>query len=81
LATNQVCLFFEGVGILLRRGITDVRMAEDLFGGTTIRAWESVKAAVVTARQQFNDPELYYYFEYLYNESKKRGQQLTSKKA
>jgi hypothetical protein len=77
-AINQVCLFFEGVGILLRRRITDTRMVEDLFGGTIIRAWESLKATVVAARQQTNDPEVYYYFEYLYNEMQKREQKLQS---
>lgn len=75
-AMNQICLFFEGVGILLMRGITDTRMVEDLFGGTIIRAWESLKSTVVVARQQINDPEVYYYFEYLYNEMKKREQSL-----
>jgi len=73
-AVNKVCLFFEGVGILLRRRVTDTRMIEDLFGGTVIRAWESVKSAVEGARHQLNDPEIYYYFEYLYNEVKKREQ-------
>ena len=73
-AINEVCLYFEGVGILLGRGITDVKMVEDLFGGTIVRAWESVKAAVEVSRQQLNDPEIYYYFEYLYNEMKKREQ-------
>ena len=75
-AVNKVCLFFEGVGILLRRRITNTRMIEDLFGETVIRAWESVKTSVVSARHQLNDPEVYYYFEYLHNEMKKREQKL-----
>jgi hypothetical protein len=75
-AMNQVCLFFEGVGILLMRGITDTRMVEDLFGGTIVRAWESLKSAVVGARQQVNDPEIYCYFESLYVEMKKGEQKL-----
>jgi len=70
-AINKVGLFFEGVGILLRRRVTDTRMVEDLFGGTIIRAWESVRPAVVGARKQLNDPEVYYYFEYLYDEMKR----------
>jgi len=37
-AINEVCLYFEGVGILLWRRITDARMVEDLFGGTIVRA-------------------------------------------
>jgi len=73
---NQVCLFFEGVGILLQRKLVDTRMIEDLFGGAIARAWEKVKTGVIKAREQLNDPTIYYYFEYLYNEMKKREQQL-----
>jgi hypothetical protein len=73
---NQVCLFFEGIGILLQRKLVDTRMVEDLFGGAVARAWEKVKTGVTKARQQLNDPNIYYYFEYLYNEMKKREQQL-----
>ena len=73
---NQVCLFFEGIGILLQRKLVDTRMIEDLFGGAVARAWEKVKTGVIKARQQLNDPTIYYYFEYLYKEMKKREQQL-----
>jgi len=73
---NQVCLFFEGIGILLQRKLVDTIMIEDLFGGAIARAWEKVKNGVVKARQQLNDPTIYYYFEYLYNEIKKREQKL-----
>ena len=71
---NQVCLFFEGVGILLQRKLVDTSMIEDLFGGAIARTWENVKTGVIKARQQLNDPTIYYYFEYLANEMKKREQ-------
>ncbi len=67
---NQVCLFFEGVGILLHRRLVDTTMIEDLFGGAIARAWKNVEAGVIKARQQLNDPTIYYYFESLYNEMK-----------
>lgn len=70
---NQVCLFFEGIGILLRRKLLDKGMIEDLFGGAVARAWEKVRKGVVKARQQLNDPSIYYYFEYLYNEMQKEN--------
>jgi hypothetical protein len=73
---NQVCLFFEGIGILLQRKLVDTRMVEDLFGSSVARAWETLKAGVTKARKQLNDPTIYYYFEYLYNEVKKREQKL-----
>jgi hypothetical protein len=71
---NQVCLFFEGVGILLQRRLLDTRMIEDLFGGNVLAAWEYLKIGVIAARKQLNDQSIYYYFEYLYNEMKKREQ-------
>jgi hypothetical protein len=77
---NQVCLFFEGIGILLQRKLLDTRMVEDLFGGSVARAWEKVKPDVSKGRQRFNDPTIYYYFEYLYNEMK-REQKLQQSKA
>jgi hypothetical protein len=75
---NQVCLFFEGIGILLQRKLVDARMVEDLFGGSVDRAWGYVRKAVYRGRQQMNDPTIYYYFEYLYNEMKKREQKTRS---
>ncbi len=71
---NQVCLFFEGIGILLQRKLVDTRMVDDLFGGAIARAWETVKTGVIKARKQLNDPTIYYYFEYLYHEMTKREQ-------
>ena len=76
---NQVCLFFEGVGILLQRKLVDTGMIEDLFGGAIARAWEKVNSGVAKARQQLGDPTIYYYFEYLFNEMKKREQQASKK--
>ena len=78
---NQVCLFFEGVGILLQRKIVDNTMIDDLFGGAIARTWENVKTGIIKARQQLNDPTIYYYFEYLYNEMKKREQKIQQSKA
>jgi hypothetical protein len=68
---NQVCLFYEGIGILLQRKLADTTMIEDLFGGAIARAWEKLGKPVTKARQQFNDPSIYWYFEYLYNEMQK----------
>jgi len=68
---NQVCLFFEGIGILLHRKLADITMIEDLFGGAIARAWEKVRKGVVAARRQFSDLTIYEYFEYLYNEMQK----------
>jgi len=49
-------------------------MVEDLFDGSVARAWEQVKTGVPKGRKRFNDPTIYYYFEHLYNEMKRREQ-------
>ena len=77
---NQVCLFFEGIGILLQRKLVDTRMIDDLFGGAIARAWEKVKTGIAKARQQLNDPSIYYYFEYLYNETSPKPNQNANEK-
>ena len=46
-------------------------MIEDLFGGAIARAWEKARTPVIKARKQLNDPSIYWYFEYLYNEMQK----------
>jgi len=71
-----VCSFYEEIGILLKRKLLDASMIEDLFGGAIDMVWEKVKKHVLEARQQYKAPTIYYYFEYLYNEMKKREQQL-----
>lgn len=78
---NQVALFFEGVGILLKRKIVDSTMIDDLFGGAITRTWENTRKGIMRGRRQLNDPTVYYYFEYLYNEMKKREQQTSSNAA
>jgi hypothetical protein len=78
---NQVCVFFEGVGILFKRKVIDITMIEDLFGRNIARVWEKVKTGVFKLRQQHNDPTILSEFEYLYNEMKKREQRLQQSKA
>jgi hypothetical protein len=68
---NQVCLFFEGIGVLLHKKLVDVKMVDDLFGGAITREWERVREPVMLSRKQLDDPTAYYYFEYLYNEMKR----------
>jgi len=73
---NMVCLFYEEIGILLKRKLLDISMIEDLFGGAIVMVWEKVKTALLEARRYYKDPAIFYYFEYLYNEMKKRERQL-----
>jgi len=79
-AFRMVCLFFNGIGILLIEKFVDVEMVVKLFHVSTKTTWEKVKPLVEGGRKQTN-PLLFDDFEYLYNEMKKREQQLASKTA
>jgi hypothetical protein len=67
-------MFFEGVGVLLQRKLLDIGLVSDLFGAEVKLAWKAVKPIVEERRKDFNEPKIYEWFEYLYNEVKKREQ-------
>ena len=79
-AVSEVGSFFDGVGILLHRKLLDVEMVDELFGTRIKDAWEKLKPAIEGRRKEVN-PVLRKWFEHLYNEMKKREQQLASKTA
>ena len=60
--------------MLLKRNLMSKDFAWDLFGSSYFLAWEKVKPFVEGARKQFGVPDAYSFFEYLYNEMKKREQ-------
>jgi hypothetical protein len=66
--------FFEELGILLHRKLVDISLVDDLFSGPIIRVWESTKPFIEEARKHLKEPQYAEFFEYLYNEMKKREQ-------
>ncbi len=77
-AYMQVSTLFEGIGILLDRRLIDNDLADDLFSVPVRLAWERMKALIQEDRKQTNEPRTWEWFEYLYNEMKKREQKLQS---
>ena len=76
---NEVGWFFEGVGVLLHRKLIDIRLVDDLFSSPVKRAWERLKPIAEGERNQTQRPQIWEWFEYLYNEMQKREQQLQQK--
>ena len=70
----QTGYFFEELGILLHRKLVDISLVDDLFSGPVRRFWKACKPYVEEARKQLNEPTYAEYFEYLYDEMKKREQ-------
>jgi len=69
-------LFFEGIGILLKRKLIDIELVDDMFTTPIKWTWLKIKDIVLEARKVRNQPEIVEWFEYLYNEMKKREQKL-----
>ncbi len=64
---------YEGAGELLHRGLADYESVSNI---PTSMMWEKMKLVIEGTREQYNFPGLWTNFEYLYNELKKREQQL-----
>ncbi len=77
--TVTVGMFFEGIGILLKRKLIDIELVDDMFTSPIKMTWEKMRDNTLEARKVRNQPEIFEWFEYLYNEVKKREHKLQSK--
>jgi hypothetical protein len=66
--------FFNQVGILLHRGLIDAGLVRDVFGYRIEFLWKKAEPLIYGFRKELNQPEAGKWFEYLYNEMKKREQ-------
>jgi hypothetical protein len=63
--------FMERIGVLLRNKLLDISMVSQLI--TVTDFWEKMKPIIEGVREEEHNQKYYEYFEYLYNEVKKRG--------
>ena len=77
---QTLAAYFEGIGVLVRKGLLDLDLVVDLFSGRIIAVWEkfSNNLDVEEARKRRNDPKMHDDFEYLYHEMKQRQPQATT---
>jgi len=68
----KVGIFFEGIGILLHRKLIDISLVDDLFSYIIQTTWEKMRQVVEAVRKHNNAPQIFEWFECLYNETKKR---------
>jgi len=78
---NEIGWFFEGVGVLLHKKLIDIAVVDDLFSSPIKISWEKLKPIAEGERKHYGRPQIWEWWEYLYNEMKKREQQLSSKTA
>ena len=71
---SEVFLFFEEVGILYMMKLVDINLVSRLLGDPILMTWEKGKPLVEGFREYFHNPEIFWQFEYLYNDVQKRQQ-------
>ena len=74
-AYMMVTNFFNEVGMLLHRKFIDIESVDELFAFRVALFWEKLKPLIEGMRKQLN-PQVARWFEYLYNELKKRERTL-----
>jgi hypothetical protein len=77
MAIMTVGNYFEAVGTLLRKRLLDLDLVWEYWGETFLTLWQrKYKVYVEGVRKEFNQPEFGDAGEYLYEEMRKREQQL-----
>jgi len=71
---DRIGWFFNLMGFLVKEKIVHIKLVDELLGYWVIKNWETIKPLVHGWRKQYNIPESYHWFEYLYNEIKKKEQ-------
>lgn len=66
IAIRSVASFFEAIGILLKKNLVQNDFIQELFA-VHLR-WERLWPIIRALREEFAEPELGIFFEYLYNE-------------
>ena len=68
---DLVSTFFEGVGVMVKRGLIDVSLVDDLMSGHVVSGWERFVPMIKSWREMGNWPQLLEWWEYLYYEVKR----------
>jgi hypothetical protein len=79
LALMSVGVYFEGIGMLVKRKLVGMDLIDDLLNANILSTWEKMKPVAEGMRKRV--PQSWEWFEYLYNEMKKREQRLQQSKA
>ena len=61
----------EGIGVLVKRGLIDVRMVDDMMSIYIIGYWEKFESVIREWRRIYDVPTSHEHAEYLYNEVKR----------
>jgi hypothetical protein len=62
--------YFEGMGVLVQRGLIDITIADDLISGVITSFWDKFGPIYLGMRKRLNYPQYGEWVEYLYNQIK-----------
>jgi len=68
---GPVNLYFEGIGVLVKRGLISPALVDDIISGWVIAFWEKYRPWCIEFRRRYNYPAAGEHIEYLYNEIKR----------
>ena len=67
---TSVAAFFQGLGVLVRKGLIEIGLVNDFLGSVITDSWEAMSPAILESRK-INQIIIWDEFEFLYNEIKK----------
>jgi hypothetical protein len=67
---NSFNAYYEGIGVMIKRGLIDPMFVDDIMSGEIIRVWEKFEPIAREWRRRQNWPQAFEWNEYLYNEIK-----------
>ena len=74
--SSSIALFFEGLGVLLKRGLLDIDIVGELMSTPVRRYWEKTNPIIIEMRDRSNREGALSSAEYLYDEMMKRDVRL-----
>ena len=72
----EIAVVFEGLGVLLKEDLIDIRLVDRLFGPTLDALWEPIRPILYGMRESLKQPAFFSHFEYLHerlNDYRKRN--------
>jgi len=71
-------IYFEGIGILVNKKLVKADIVYNFWGDIIQSSWEKVKPLIADMRKDSGDLNMFVFWEYLYDEMKKRKQSYQS---
>ena len=66
--------YFEGIGILVSKKLVEADIVYNFWGDIIQSSWEKIKPLIADMRKDSGDLNMFMFWEYLYDEMKKREQ-------